>query len=61
MDGDDCTDYQEIKIQEQVQNLKFGSIPRSITVAIEDDLVDTCRPGDDIVAVGTLVRRWRYV
>ncbi len=60
-DGDECTDYQELKIQEQVQNLKFGSIPRSILVALEDDLVDTCRPGDDVVISGCLVRRWRPV
>lgn len=60
-DGDECTDYQELKVQEQVQNLKFGSIPRSILVALEDDLVDTCRPGDDIVVSGCLVRRWRPV
>jgi DNA helicase MCM9 len=60
-DGDDCTDYQELKIQEQVQNLRFGSIPRSILVALEDDLVDTCRPGDDVVVTGCLVRRWRPV
>lgn len=60
-DGDECTDYQELKIQEQVQNLKFGSIPRSILVALEDDLVDTCRPGDDVVVSGCLVRRWRPV
>lgn len=43
-----CKDYQEIKIQEQVQRLSMGTIPRSMWIVIEDDLVDTCKAGDDI-------------
>ena len=35
----ECIDYQEIKIQEQVQSLTVGSIPRSIVVVLENDLV----------------------
>ena len=52
--GDDpeaCKDYQEIKVQEQVTKLEIGTIPRSITVILEDDLVDTCKPGDDVLIV----------
>ncbi|XP_054578232.1 DNA helicase MCM9 isoform X4 [Eptesicus fuscus] len=41
-----CRDYQEIKIQEQVQRLAIGSIPRSMKVILEDDLVDTCKSGE---------------
>ena len=44
-----CHNYQEIKIQEQVQKLAMGTIPRSMWVILEDDLVDTCKPGDDII------------
>jgi hypothetical protein len=33
-------DYQEIKVQEPVQSLSVGSIPRSIVVVLEDDMVD---------------------
>jgi DNA helicase MCM9 len=44
-----CKDYQEIKIQDKISQLKVGSIPRSITVILEDDLVDTCKAGDDVV------------
>nr|DBA26615.1 TPA: hypothetical protein GDO54_010856 [Pyxicephalus adspersus] len=40
-----CRDYQEIKIQEQVQRLSVGSIPRSMVVVLEDDLVDSCKSG----------------
>ena len=49
-----CRDYQEIKIQEQLSLLNVGSIPRSMMVVLEDDLVDRCKPGDDIVVVGSL-------
>jgi hypothetical protein len=27
-EGNECSDYQEIKIQEQTQNLRMGSMPR---------------------------------
>ncbi len=38
-----CRDYQEIKIQEQVSKLAMGTIPRSMCVILEDDLVDQCK------------------
>ena len=49
-----CRDYQEMKIQEQLSLLNVGSIPRSMMVVLEDDLVDRCKPGDDVVVVGPL-------
>ncbi len=49
-----CRDYQEIKIQEQLSLLNVGSIPRSMMVVLQDDLVDRCKPGDDVVVVGPL-------
>ncbi|XP_045535484.1 DNA helicase MCM9 [Papilio machaon] len=54
-----CRDYQEIKIQEQVNKLSIGTIPGSMWVVLEDDLVDTCKPGDDVNICGTIRRRWR--
>jgi DNA helicase MCM9 len=41
-------DYQEVKVQEQVQKLEVGKIPRSMWVVLRDDIVDTCKPGDDV-------------
>ena len=54
-----CYDYQEIKVQEQVQKLGMGSVPRSIVVLLLHDLVDTVKPGDDIVVTGVPIHRWR--
>ncbi|XP_071789182.1 uncharacterized protein [Asterias amurensis] len=56
-----CRDYQEIKIQEQVQKLAVGTIPRSMWVVLEDDLVDCCKAGDDVTICGIVLRRWRPV
>nr|CAB3467494.1 unnamed protein product [Digitaria exilis] len=53
-----CHDYQEIKIQENVQLLGVGSIPRSMPVILMDDLVDTIKPGDDVIVTGILSARW---
>jgi DNA helicase MCM9 len=54
-----CRDYQEIKIQEQVQHLGIGSMPRGIMVLLHDDLVDSCKPGDDVRITGVPMRRWK--
>ena len=43
-----CRNYQELKVQEQVQRLAMGTIPRSMWVSLQDDLVDICKPGDDL-------------
>ncbi|XP_063233994.1 DNA helicase MCM9-like isoform X2 [Bacillus rossius redtenbacheri] len=59
IDQQNCKDYQEIRIQEQVTKLKVGMIPRSMWVTLEDDLVDSCKPGDDVLVCGTVMRRWR--
>ncbi|KAM6181810.1 DNA helicase MCM9 [Erethizon dorsatum] len=54
-----CRDYQEVKIQEQVQKLSVGSIPRSMKVILEDDLVDSCKSGDDLTIYGVVTQRWK--
>ncbi len=45
-----CHDYQEIKIQESMQTLGVGSVPRSIVVVLEDDLVDSTKAGGKLNA-----------
>ena len=56
-----CVDYQEIKVQDQIERLTLGSMPRSIIVVLEADLVDKCNAGDDIVIVGVLIKQWKPV
>lgn len=56
-----CVDYQEIKIQDRIEKLSFGSIPRSVVVILEADLVDRYNAGDDVIIIGTLLRQWRPV
>ena len=52
-------DYQEIKLQEQVQHLEVGTIPHCLWVVLENDLADCCKPGDDVTITGVVVRRWK--
>jgi DNA replication licensing factor MCM3 len=41
-------DYQEVKVQEKFESLINGALPKSCTVILEDDLVDICKPGDNV-------------
>jgi DNA helicase MCM9 len=59
--GNVCVDYQEIKLQDHVESLSLGSMPRSIAVILQADLVDKFHPGDEVVIVGRLLRQWRTV
>lgn len=55
LDTDNCKDYQEIKIQERQQGM--GSTLSTMWVTLEDDLVDSCQPGDDVTICGVVKRR----
>ena len=53
---EDCKDIQDVKVQlkEQPQ----GSVPQSLWVTLEEDLVDSVMPGDEVELVGVIRRRW---
>lgn len=53
---DFCMDYREIVIQEMQSRSKTPAI---LIVSLENDLVDSCQPGDCIILCGTIETRWR--
>ena len=44
--------YQKLTLQESPGSVPAGRIPRSREVIVTDDLVDTVRPGEEIVVSG---------
>lgn len=49
---------QKIKIKEQVSNSTVGSIPRSLLVVLQHDVVDSAKAGESVVVTGVLIHRW---
>eukprot|EP00210_Caulerpa_lentillifera_P002551 g2448.t1 len=51
------SDYQEIKVQQSSSQLELTGVPRSVSVILHDDLVDTCQVGDEVFIVGLVTTR----
>jgi len=44
--------HQKIYIQDMPERTEAGTMPRTIEVIVEDDLVDSCKPGDRVQMIG---------
>ena len=52
------TGLQEIRVQEKIESLSMGCLPRSIPIFLKDDLVDKAKPGEDVETSGVVIPRW---
>ncbi len=53
--------YQRIKIQESPGKVAAGRLPRSKDTILLADLVDSCRPGDEVVRAHLLLLSGGYM
>ncbi len=53
-------DWQKIRLQEKPEELPPGALPRALDCILQEDLVDTARPGDPCQIVGILCSTQDY-
>lgn len=58
LEQDDCSDYQEIKIQDKCKTDTRSCYSVGLQVILLDDLIDKCKPGDNVDVSGVVIRKW---
>merc|ERR1712178_176487 len=58
--GEECmSDFQEVRVQDQMHAVSAGVIPGSIGVVLFGDLVNRIQPGDSVSVEGVVWQRWK--
>lgn len=52
-------DFQEIRVQDDMQAMGVGVVPQSCAVTVFGDLVGVAQPGDAVMVEGLVFQRWR--
>lgn len=60
-DSSVCKDFQDVKLQERVENVGVGAIPRSVLAILQDDLVDKLQAGDNVELLGKCVSCTEFI
>ena len=53
------SDFQEIRVQDDMQALDVGVVPQSCAVTVFGDMVGVAQPGDSVTVEGIVYQRWR--
>ena len=53
-EGTEFEDYQEIVVQELIENVPNGKSPRQVKATLHRGLIKTCEPGEDVILTGFL-------
>lgn len=48
-------DWQKLRVQENSNDIPAGSMPRSIDVILRNSMVESCKPGDKCILIGSLI------
>eukprot|EP00930_Biecheleria_cincta_P040518 TRINITY_DN27757_c0_g1_i1.p1 TRINITY_DN27757_c0_g1~~TRINITY_DN27757_c0_g1_i1.p1 ORF type:complete len:1152 (+),score=227.96 TRINITY_DN27757_c0_g1_i1:25-3480(+) len=56
---DGLSDFQELRVQDELHALDAGAVPQSVAVTLFGDLVGSVQPGDSVVVEGVVYQRWR--
>lgn len=52
-------DFQELRVQDDMQAVGVGVVPQSCAVTVFGDLVGVAQPGDSVMVEGVVFQRWK--